>query len=88
MMTDAELLAAVEIEEKNALGWGDGELSFERETMLRYYNQEPYGNEVEGRSQIVTSEVQDTVEWMLPTLLRVFTSSDKAVEFAPQGPED
>ena len=87
-MNDQEILAAVEAEEKRALGWGDGELSQERETLLRYYNQEPYGNEVEGRSQIVTSEVADTVEWILPSLLKIFTASDKAVEFDPQGPED
>ena len=87
-MTDDEILAAVDDAEKASLGWGDGDLSYERETMLRYYNQEPYGNEVEGRSQIVTSEVADTVEWILPDLLEIFTSGDKAVEFDPQAHEE
>ena len=87
-MTDTEILNAVERAERASLGWGDGQLSYERETMLEYYNQEPYGNEIEGRSQIVTSEVADTVEWILPSLLKIFTSGDKAVEFDPQGPED
>ncbi len=87
-MNDIELLSIVEQEERRALGWGDGELNQERETLLRYYNQEPYGNEIEGQSQIVTSEVADTVEWILPSLLKMFTASDKAVEFEPEGPED
>lgn len=87
-MTDAELLAIIESEERNALGWGDGELNHEREKALRYFNGEPFGNEVEGRSQIVTTEVADTVLWVLPSLLKIFTSTDKAVEFDPERPED
>ena len=63
-MSETEVLNAVERAERASLGWGDGDLSYEREIMLRYYNQEPYGNEIDGRSQIVTSEVQDTIEWI------------------------
>lgn len=87
-MTDEELLSIVEAEEKRALGYGDGQLSHDREEALRYYNGELYGDEQEGRSQVVTTEVADTVEWILPTLLDIFTSSDKAVEFQPEKPSD
>lgn len=87
-MTDAELLSIIEAEEKRALGYGDGELSADREQALKYYNGELYGNEQEGRSAIVTREVADTVEWILPTLLDIFTASDKAVEFQPEKPND
>ena len=87
-MDERELLSIVEHEEKRALGYGDGELNQERETLLRYYNQESYGNEVEGRSQVVTSEVQDTIEWIMPSMMRMFTGSDKAVEFEPERPGD
>lgn len=57
---------------------------------LREYNREAYpGDEdMEGWSRIVTSEVQDTVEWILPELLDVFTSTDEAVVFEPVTPED
>ena len=54
-MTDQELLLIVENAEKRALGYGNGELSHDRAELLNYYNQEPYGNEVDGRSSIVTS---------------------------------
>lgn len=87
-MTEAELLALVENEERKALGYGDGELSFERAQAMKFYKGEPYGNEVEGRSQIVTTEVQDTIEWILPALLKMFTASDKVVEFSPEQPGD
>ena len=87
-MTERELLAIVDAQEKRSLGYGDGELSHQRSTAIKYYNGELLGNEVEGRSQVVTSEVFDTVEWVLPSLLKVFTASDKAVEFEPERPAD
>jgi len=87
-VTEAELLAILESEERNSLGWGAGELNAQREEALKYYNQEPYGNEQEGRSQVVTSEVADTIEWMLPSLVKIFVSTNKAVEFEPERPSD
>lgn len=45
-------------------------------------------SEVEGRSNFVASDVFDLIEWVLPSLMKIFTSSDKAVELEPQGPED
>lgn len=88
MMTDTELLKIVDQEEYQSLGRSGGELSKERELALKYYNGDAYGNEEEGRSQVVTTEVADTVEWMLPSLLKIFTASDKAVEFEPERPND
>lgn len=88
MMTETELLSIVEAEEKNALGYGGGELGEAREQALKFYNGEPYGNEQEGRSQVVTTEVADTVEWILPSLLKIFTASNKSVEFEPERPGD
>ena len=61
------------------------ETSIKKEqTALEYYLREPYGNEVEGRSQIVTGEVAEVVDGALPQVMKVFTSSNsKAVEFEP-----
>jgi hypothetical protein len=87
-MTDLELLAIVDAQEKRSLGYGDGELSKQRSEAIKRYNGELYGDEVVGQSSVLTSEVFDTVEWILPSLLRIFTASDKAVEFAPETPED
>jgi hypothetical protein len=55
--------------------------------MDRYYGKK-YGNEQEGRSQIVTRDVADVIEWIMPSLMKIFTSGDKVVQFEPQGPED
>jgi hypothetical protein len=57
---------------------------------MREYYREPYpgDEELDGWSTIVTSEVADAVEAMLPGLVDVFTSSDEAVVFEPTKPED
>lgn len=70
------------------MGYVGGEISDQRAQNMDYYLGEPYGNEIEDRSQVITREVADTIEWMMPDILRVFTTSDRAVEFEPVGPED
>ena len=44
----------------------------------------PLGNEIEGRSQVISTEFADTVEQVMPSLMRLFTGSDKIVQFAPE----
>jgi hypothetical protein len=84
---EQELLTKVNSEITDALGYGD-EISDQRETAQEYYYALPFGNEVEGRSQYVDSTVQDTIEWIKPSLMRIFGSGDEFVKFAPHGPED
>lgn len=87
-MTDDELLAHVEREEANCIVHYTSLLSEQRRKAMQYYNGQPYGNEVEGRSQVVTTEVRDAVEGILPSLMAIFTSSDEIVRFEAQKPED
>ena len=84
---EQELLSRVKEEITDALGY-DGEISKQREEAIKYYYALPFGNEVEGRSQYVDSTVQDTIEWIKPSLMRVFGSGDEMVKFIPHGPED
>lgn len=87
-MDDEQLLSHLQANETDSSSFVWGQLAAEREKSLKEYFREPYGDEEEGLSQIVTSDVQDTVEWMLPDLLDVFTSSDKAVVFEPTQAKD
>lgn len=87
-LSDSEILSAIDAKAKESYGYESGTLSAEREQALNYYLGKPYGNEVEGRSQVVTRDVLETVEWMLPDLLKIFTSGDKVVEFQPVSEED
>lgn len=87
-VSNDELASIIEREVSQSIGHWDGQLSSERKLELDYYNSKPFGNEVEGESQVVSSDVSDTVEGLLPSLLKIFTASDDAVRFDPRGPED
>jgi hypothetical protein len=87
-MTKRELSAHLEQEISAALGYKDGKLTAQRSDALDRYYGKKYGNEQEGRSQIVTRDVADVIEWIMPSLMKIFTSGDKVVQFEPQGPED
>ena len=85
--TEEELVARIQEEITDSLGYGD-EISKQREKAMEYYYGLPFGNEVEGRSQFIDSTVQDTIEWIKPSLMRVFAAGDDMVKFTPHGPED
>lgn len=87
-LSDAELVSTVTREFDNAIGADGSEISRERAQAWRFFNREPLGNEVEGRSQVVTSDVADTVEGIMPSLLRLFTTKENLLMFDPVGPED
>ena len=67
----------------DSLGYVSTDTSLDRQRALEYYMREPFGNEVEGRSQIVTAEVAEAVDGALPQLMKVFTQSNNAVVFEP-----
>ena len=86
--TDEQILSQIDNEENIAYGINDSQLSSERAEAVNLYLGEKFGNEVEGRSQVVSYDVQDTVESALPQLLKVFVSGDEVVRFEPKNPED
>jgi hypothetical protein len=85
---DMEIIAQIEQQESIAYGVNDSSLSDDRAEAIDYYLGQPFGNEEEGRSQVVSYDVQDTIESALPQLLKVFVAGDKVVQFDPKGPED
>ena len=87
-ITEEELVTRIRGEISDSLGYMGDVISTQREQAMKYYYGLPFGNEVEGRSQFVDSTVQDTIEWIKPSLMRVFASGDEMVKFSPHGPED
>ena len=73
---------------ENALGYLGGNLSESRKKSLEYYLGDKLGTEIDGRSQVVSTDVSDTIESILPNLLRIFTASDKVVKCEPVTAED
>ena len=85
-MSDDDLLKILRQEEQAAVLFQTSTLQEHRVKSFEYYNREPYGDEQEGSSQVVTSEFADTVESIMPSLMRIFAGSDQAVDFIPQAP--
>jgi hypothetical protein len=82
------LKAILDAEINDALGYVDTETIDQRTEALQAYLRQPYGNEVEGKSQIVTGEVAEAIDGALPPLVRIFSASDEVVRFDPRGPQD
>ena len=87
-MDEVQLGSIVSGEITDALNHFDSEYTQDRLRALDFYLGEPLGNEVEGRSAVVATELADTVEAIMPNLMRVFTTNDKYVRFAPRSGED
>jgi len=87
-MVQNELMSIIQSEIDDAIGFIESETVEQRKQALEAYLRQPYGNEVEGKSQIVTGEVAEAIDGALPSLVRIFTGSDNIVVFEPQGPRD
>ena len=87
-MDNDEIGQVVAREISDALSHHDSEYAADRIKALDYYLGEPLGNELEGKSQVISTEVADTVEQIMPSLMRIFCGSDKYVRFAPRSAED
>ena len=71
--SEQEILSIVSREIHNASGYIGGELVARRKKSLEYYLGMPLGNEQEGRSQVISNDVMDTVESLMPSLMKIFT---------------
>ncbi len=81
---EIEHLVSIEIkdaEEHNRTRAGKREKSWDR-----YYGRK-LGNEVKGRSQFITRETLDTIEWMMPYFIRTFASGDPKIDIEIKGQE-
>jgi hypothetical protein len=88
MKSEKDILAVVSREIHNASGFIGGELVSRRKKSLEYYLGMPLGNEQEGRSQVVSNDVLDTVESLMPSLMIIFTAGDNVFNCEGTGPED
>jgi len=86
--TEQEILSIINREIRASSGYIGGEIVSRRKRSLEYYLGKPFGNEQEGRSQVISTDVSDTVEALMPSLMRIFTASDNVFTCEPVGPED
>jgi hypothetical protein len=87
-MDDTQLKAIVSAEIRDATAFIDSDIGPQRALAVHRYHGRPYGDEEDGRSQVVSRDVHDTINAILPSLMRVFFGPENVVEFAPEGRED
>jgi hypothetical protein len=86
---DEEFLSGVVARELSTTEeYTDTELAKEQARNLNYYYGNPRGDEEDGFSKVITRDVLETVEGIMPELMKIFTSGDNAVQFEPEGAED
>ena len=71
-----------------AVDFVESEIAEDRIKAQRYFDGETDIGYEEGRSKVVSTKVRDTVRNIKPSLLRIFMSNDKSVEFVPKAPKD
>ena len=90
-LTAGELKALIAAEKADAMSAAAAcKLADERSAALDYYlgdmaNDMPAAD---GRSRAVSTDVADTIEGLMPSLMDIFTAGDEVVRFEPVGPED
>ena len=86
--SDREIEGIVQDAISDAVDFVESEISDDRITAQRYYDGEVDIGHEEGRSKVVATKVRDTVRAVKPSLMRIFLSTAKPVEYTPKGPED
>lgn len=54
----------------------------------RYYTGQAFGNEKSDTSKVVSRDVADAVDWIMPSLMEIFGNGDKVVEYEPRNADD
>ena len=88
VMSEEQLQGVISAEINDAISFIDDDIGGNRALATEYYYGQPFGDEEDGRSQVVSMDVRDTVQGILPSLMRIFFGPERVVEFTPQGPED
>lgn len=87
-MSDTTLKGVLAARITASLGSKSDPLTKERIAAEKYYRGEKFGNEEEGRSQVVSRDVAEAIDSMMPSLMKIFTAGDEVVRFDPRNAND
>ena len=87
-MTNQQLESYGQAFIESAIGYLNDEIANDRAEAIDYYYGKTFGDEMEDRSQFVSTDVQDTIESVMPDFMEIFQGGDEVVAFEPMGPED
>lgn len=88
VLTEEEILSIISSELSASTGSAENDtIQANREAALSAY----LGNKdavAEGRSSVVSTDVADAIEWIMPEAMKAFTQNNEVVTFDPMGPDD
>ena len=87
-LDDDKIVSIVDTNLRMSIGYADSELSRERARVMDYYSAKLPKPAHDGNSKYVSQDVYDAVESMKAALLETFSTGNRTLRFAPQGPED
>ncbi len=87
-MADDDILKALEVNIKAAVGYYDSELSRERRRVTDFYNGKLPRPTHDGNSKYVSQDVYTGVQSMAASLLETFAAGSSIAKFTPSGPDD
>ena len=89
-VSDLELKAVLRAEIASSIGHMSGDIASQRAKAMDFYlgDMSKHLPVPEGRSQAVSTDVQDVIEGLMPSLMEIFTGGDEVARFEPVGPED
>ena len=85
---DDQLTSIVANSIRDSLGYEGDDLSSNFRDNLARYEGAAYGDERAGRSSVMSRDVLEAVEMVMPSLVRTFMGTESAAIFEPVGPED
>jgi hypothetical protein len=80
---EGTLQSVLKAEYEDAADYVDSVIAPIREAAFSFYQGHPFGDEEPGRSQIVLRVTADTVDAIMPSLMRVFVGGEEVVQFEP-----
>ena len=87
-LDERQLLNVLEEQWTQAEDYYGSDIAEAQASAINFYNSEPFGDEVEGKSQIILPDVQDAVDHMTIQVTKPFVSGDRVIEFEARDEDD
>ena len=88
-MDEGQLRSVIQSYVDDSVAFTENEVSQQQADSLRYYyGEKPAAAPTKGRSSVVSRDVADGVDWVMPSLMRIFQGDKDVVRFKPQNAQD
>jgi len=88
-MTEDTLRSIIDSRVAQSIGSGLSDpVASDRAKAEKYYKGEPRGDEKDGRSKVVSRDVAEAIDSMMPSIMKIFCGGGEVVAFTPRSLED